>query len=321
MPWSDWIQSEPYERVTPARYAALTQSGNGVAGGSLDEVMADSASVLYSTTEAITTVYGQSVLSSANGASRAEDANDIGTPGAWHGGVIQTQSVSWFDTGNLDLATWREWFPDELFDLTEGVDYVVRPDRTGTEDDAFIQYEDGVGELEGWSGHSFGQVTSNAGTYEPRHATAKWRLLSPSPTVPAIPPVDGSVDAPPLVLTPSAGAPIAQILNATTVGGFTPGVSVDLTITGAVTEFAVLMVTDESSDIPFTDGDSYTHEWNVTGLMLSARALVRLPRWRYWVPGDSWVKLKNRGDGLGMSTKRLRGRGTSNQAGRLRGSY
>ena len=56
---------------------------------------------------------------------------------------------------------------------------------------------------------------------------------------------------------------------------------------------------------------------------IDASCDIALPRWRYWKPdtSPSWVRLLHRGDGLGMNTRRLRGRGSSHQAGRLRGSY
>lgn len=322
MPWSEWIQSDPYERGTFARYKAVTQSGNTAytGGESALDVISEAQSALYST-DAVTTVYGQ--LAGANpGASRSEgaspDLDDV-----WTGGVVQTQSVAWFDTGDLELATWREWFPPEFNDLTEDVDYGLRPDRTGSEDDAFIEYEDGVGEIDHWSAFASARIVANDASYDPpRHATVRWRLLSPAPAVPAVPPTGGSTSAPPMVLLPSAGSPVAEMLNVTLVG-FPSAIPVEAIVDGSVTEFAILMVTDESSDIPSSDptDSHYTHEWGATGLPAAAAAFVRLPRWRYWIPGSSHVRLLHRGDGLGMNPRRLRTGGNTHQSGRLRGSY
>jgi len=319
MPWSEWIQSDPYERGTLARYRMSTQTGaTNYTGGTIDEVVGDAESALYSgsSAEAETTVYGQ--LSGVNpGASRFENYTDSGTPGLWTGGIVQTQGVAWFDTDDLELATWREWFPNELYDLTEGVDYEVRPDRTGSEDDAFIEYEDGVGQVQGWTGFAPGRITSITGSFDGPHATVKWRLLSPPPAVPAIPDPFGSVTASPFALTPSDGTAIAQIVNATTTGS-SSGVPVNLSIAGPVSEFAVLIITDESSDIPFSGGDpgdsTYIHGWVGTGLIGSAGAYVRLPRWRYWKPGQLPLRQRQRDDGLALRGAPSWRRGTSRQA-------
>lgn len=320
MPWSEWIQSDPYERGTLARYRMVTQTGDtGLTGGTIDEVVGDAESVLYSTSspEAASTVYGQ-FAGASPGASRFESYTDDGTPGTWVGGIVQTQGVAWFDTDDLELATWREWFPPELGDLTEGVDYDLRPGKTGSEDDAFIEYEDGVGQVEGWTGFAPGRITSLSGSFDPpRHATARWRLLSPPPAVPAVPDPFGSVTASPLALTPADGTAIAQIVNATTTGS-SSGVPVELSIAGPVSEFAVLIITDESSDIPFSAGDPgsdfYSHGWTASGFIGSAGAYVRLPRWRYWKPGQIPLRQRQRDDGLALRGAPSWRRGTSRQA-------
>lgn len=317
MPWSEWIQSDPYERGTSARYRMLTQTGaTDYTGATLDEVVGEAESALYSTasTDTTCTVYGQS--SGVNpGASRSENYTSAGTPGLWTGGIVQNQGVAWFDTGDLELATWREWFPPEFNDLTEGVDYEVRPDRTGTEDDAFIQYEDGVGQVESWFAFASGRISAHSAGYEPKHATAKWRLLSPPPTVPAIPPTNGSVSATPLVLTPDAGAPITQLID-TTLVGFPSSTPVNAYVAGSVSEFAILMVTDESMDVPFAgEGvENYNHAWSVDGLPAAAAAYVRLPRWRYWKPGQLPLRQRQRDDGLALRGAPSWRKGTSRQA-------
>lgn len=319
MPWSEWIQSDPYERGTLARYRMVTQTGDtGLTGGTIDEVVGDAESALYSTSspEAETTVYGQ-LTGPSPGASRFENYTDSGTPGTWTGGIVQTQGVAWFDTDDLDLAGWREWFPPELGDLTEGTDYDVRPDRTGSEDDAFIEYEAGVGQIQGWTGFAPGRITSLTASFDGPHATAKWRLLSPPPAPPATPGPFDSESAPVLALLPSDGSPIAQIVNAT-VTGAPSGVPVELTIAGPVAEFAVLIITDESSDIPFSGGDpgdsSYIHGWTASGFISAAGAMVRLPRWRYWIPGQLPLRQRQRDDGLALRGAPSWRRGTSRQA-------
>lgn len=315
MPWSEWIQSDPYERGTSARYKAHTVSGTQVDGkANAAEALGESETMLYGTTDATTTVYGQSAGYSPS-ASRAEDAAFQLDSGDWSGIVQQNQSVVWFDTDDLELATWREWFPNELYDLTEGVDYEVRPDRTGSEDDAFIEYEDGVGQIQNWYAFASGRILIHNASYSPKHATAKWRLLSPPPAVPAIPPTSGSVSASPVVFTPSAGTPVAQILNTTLVGS-PSAVPVEVIIAGPVSEFAVLMITDESSDEPPTDPEiaAYGHEWVVSGLPSVAAAYVRLPRWRYWKPGQLPLRQRQRDDGLALRGAPSWRRGTSRQA-------
>lgn len=324
MPWSEWIQSDPYERGTSARYRMATQTGaTNYTGATLDEVAGDAESTLYSTatTETTCTVYGRSAGVNP-GASRSENYSSAGTGGVWTGGIVQTQGVAWFDTGDLELATWREWFPPEFNDLTEGVDYELRPDRTGTEDDAFIQYEDGVGQIESWFAFASGRISSHSASYEPKHATAKWRLLSPPPAVPAVPPVNGSVAAPPLAFTPDAGAPVTQIVNST-ISGFPSAIPVNVNVAGPVSEFAVLVVTDESMDTPFVvEGvESYSHEWSVIGLPAAAAAFVRLPRWRYWKPGELPLRQKQRDDGLALRGAPSWRQGSSRQASNRWRSY
>src|SRR5689334_21487310 len=107
MPWSEWIQSDPYERGTLARYKMTTKTGaTDYAVSTVEDAASEAEGGLYSasSTEAETTVYGE-LFSNDPGATRAESYSDTGTPGTWTGGIVQTQAVAWFDTGDLELAT------------------------------------------------------------------------------------------------------------------------------------------------------------------------------------------------------------------------
>jgi len=204
-------------------------------------------------------------------------------------------------TARPDWATFRNWFPSPLNDLTEGVDYVPRPDRTWADQDVYVEYGSGANQHQGWQmgaitipALSGGGVTGSLG-------------LELNTAVPSG--IDATIGVDDMAPFPSPGPAFVTWTEgaAFTVTPPDPGAALSFSIIPAITV----------GDVPF--GQYAIHVPAPQNIQL-----VRSPQWRYWIPGPdvpSHVRLLHRGDGLGMNPLRLRMGGTTNQAGRLRGSY
>lgn len=207
-----------------------------------------------------------------------------------------------------DWETFRNWFPAQLQALEYGVDYGPRPDRNeATDDDAYIEYEAGPNVDLGWSMPSveIQPLAVADDLSQPADGTGVGTLEVLATAYPS--------DAPG---TDIGTMPVGAVIRTVSVGEggtFTPDPP-------AFSSFSFVIATS-GIDIPVN-----THiGWGVTLSALPAQS-IRSPRWRYWIPEGAtptrtWVRLLHRGDGLGMSVKRLRGGADTHQAGRLRASY
>jgi hypothetical protein len=225
-------------------------------------------------------------------------------PGEYYVFASEQQAIAWWDLAVTGYPDWRNWFPPELDDLVEGVDYTVRPDRTVDDPDAYIEYEpDGVAEFLGWNGVGYVACNNplaadgtsvdlvlNVGFAKPAPGGNTWMTTGTHLTTLSTP---GNTQSP----TASLAAPV----------GLNTSVALAATLAAGGDTYATDPTWDYVSQFFHPDA-------NVT-------ALVRLPRWRYWKPSQPHVRMKQRGDGLGTSVRRMRGGGTTRQAGRLRGSW
>lgn len=316
MPWSDWIQSP---ETLSNRFANRSVS-TGASGLDVQATPGDAPTQLAS-------VRAQ--------AESGHDAHTEARPEGNSDAIVVQQQWSPVDVGNPALsvaqsnASWRivwyglrpgvdvrNMFPDPLSDLAYGVDYGPRPDRNEDEDlDAFVQYEDDglfilAAEIQGWEGDVTLEVANGTHDLSEPWDGAGRAYLSDIAALPAPPqlPTDTVID-PPILPTYGSGATVTTVSgpNGTTgAGAFT---------LGAGTTDVVLVT--EFDFTPFPDNASLYQADILTSATVAWRLLF--PRWRYWIPREPYVRLLHRGDGLGLSSRRLRQRGHTNQAGRLRG--
>lgn len=311
MPWSAWIQSPEEESTrSPVRSAATGSPGESVqmpSPGDAEAQISEAISDVTAGLDAITEMTSGVVDAEAQQGWAPFNVGGVDS-------VAQAQAIwaiHWY--GFSDDAT-RQMFPPELDGLEYGVDYGPRPDRDETSDvDAYIEYEDGLillqaADVQGWAGEvvltSLG-ASKDGTVFGTASGRASLRGDLPRPA-----------DLPPTILTSptlpgfGGGTTIATVTGpADTTGGGT------FSMSAGEMDFAVVVEPDFT--FPHDEGlynSAIRDTRNITVRLL-------YPRWRYWIPREPYVRLLHRGDGLGLSSNRLRQRGQTNQAGRLRGGY
>ena len=261
MPWSEWLQQPDYTQGFLNQYRlAINQQIDYLTG-----------------TNTTTGTPGPSV--GAAGASRS-----ISSAGVYDSATVDGRQYTVAPFWETD----RDWFPDPLYDLTEGVDYTVRPDRTGSEDDAYIQYEDGPNVRTGWNWIRAPKVTLAQGG-------SSW--------------VVEMVNGTNYVAGDNPGGPPASGLVFATGDGSTPVDTVLPSIpTPTADTFAIFgRLTDNSVESAFEV--QYP----------TPNILYRMPRWRYWVPGGPPpLRLRQRDDNLFLNAGRIRNRSSRQTTNRLR---
>ena len=322
MPWSDWITPDPtvvtggaspvvLNRYARAEFATLVDVnaevqnllGTLAAGGGLDQQGSGEQFV-----------YG-----------------DRADPSSIPRNVVQagiTQTLYAVEVGS-DVSTRREWFPSMLDGLEYGVDYDVRPDRTGSEDDAYVEYEsDGPNTLLGWRPWAM--------RFE--HSILADGTLNASPPDPPSIPIRFGIRAEPLAdtswqpygvgdeLFTLASFPGGPAGGYTNVGAqdvdVTLPVPVDclqLTLAAQPATMAGAAPTLTVADPPPLAGQASVSQLAQTVTLTSAPSYAyQMPRWRYWIPGDvSYpIRQKQRNDGLGRGV--VRARSTSSVQGSIR---
>lgn len=259
MPWSDWQDSEPYD-VGAARLAVRFQE--------------NAADGVYTTTGATTSIDAAGITRQVV-ADPPVDRND-------HDGMQYAEPVGWADE--------RNWFPDPLYGLEYGVQFGIRPDRTGSEDDAYVEYEDGTSTRTDWVITGTPQVTNNTG-FPTGGITWTWSLGVTTGTSYVL----GTGNP---IGYPGAGSVFATIDHTTPAGTALPSVpdmgqassffiSAQLDAVSLATDFQLLL----AAELP--------------------RPFFRAtqPRWRYWIPGEvapKPLRQRQRDDGLGLSPARWR---------------
>lgn len=309
MPWSEWVQADPYE--TPlevkARWQLTKQLG-------FDEPFPPNGDWLLYTEPGDTwigVVADQIALPSdaAVVPPVSLDPTDVSRVGAAGVGDAdpQTEHVHYIGTGNqlyvsLGLSTavveWRDEFPEALWTLTEGEDYEqIGVDAEGNA--VYVEYEDGDVELTdvadiritfGSSGAEF----NNSGDLHVIQSYLRVLGSSDMHWQQANPPDATYHDAASWQRLPGEAASNPEVT-------FDP--------TGYMTVDAPLMVllaNGYQPSIPFPAGSPPEAGTPLTGGSVSnptvqAAVMYRQPRFRYWIPGIPPLRLNQRDDDLGLS--------------------
>lgn len=304
MPWSDWIDNAD-EVWNVFDRAQVGTTSNGEASGphgtpastllpiARDQAMAFSGAISQPTSGAGAF---QSLL-------YQQYSDDFSSEGAG-ASAVRGIGIAYYNIDGYQRTT----FPALLYTLTYGVDYVENP-TTGD----IIEYEDGTFEVLpsdvlGWLAAGTLTVTAAGKLSGPLTFSGRSAVIDDAP-----PPTTVDID-PPITVTPGSGTTVAEVdgpAGTSATGSISLGAGVS----------SWRLLTEGFFDNFGDDPDLPTGKVEFAqGVKLS----VHLPRWRYWKPEPdvvSHVRLLHRGDGLGMSPRRLRTGGTTNQSGRLRGSY
>lgn len=314
MPWSEWIQ-------TPESLGNRFSNSDAATSANALEVQAapgDAATQLDSVrtrTQAGENASTDRGSFSAFNAQQQWQPHDLGNPSLSSAQATGSWLINWH--GLRPGQDMRQMFPDELFDLEYGVDYAPRPDRDEFSDpDAYIEYEDGLiymipDDIQGWEGSVTLTVAnaSHVDTAEPWDGAGRAYITDAATLAPPASSF-GPID-PPIVPNYGAGTTLVSVNgpnDTTATNSFTlPAGTTDVVVVG------------EFEFTPFPDADGiYSTDINMSRVV---KWRLLFPRWRYWIPREPYVRLLHRGDGLGLSSRRLRVRGNTNQAGRLRGGY
>jgi hypothetical protein len=249
-------------------------------------------------------------LTGAAGTPFLDDRQMIWEAALTESGPELAQGVSGIGTQFGLPAGWdddRDWFPDLLGGLTEGVDFGPRPDRTESDPDLYVQYQDGpnVATSTTLSTPRF-KVVNSVSTFGSQPFSVGFtpntsHFAGETGSWPGVGTVFGSGDA-------ELGAeedfqdefPTGSIYPATGVTSFT--IAAQLT----------------GSEPPATNPAG---EFAAVDLK-TPRPLLNFvtPQWRYWIPDTLLpLRIRQRGDGLSIETTRLRNRASRQTTNRLRG--
>lgn len=291
MPWSEWITPAPalgggelpggvlsghrgesvgFAAPEDAIGAARTAATAGTAEASSDRVIPLSAPAISDELAAIPP--GESL---------------------YFGTVGRQQAWRFYSATQAGIPDVRNWFPPEMDDLEYGVDYGPRPDRDeDTDEDAYVQYEDGDAVLLGWQGIATLNlsVSPDADVRSAEIvATIDWPMPLETPIIgEPVPTATSYYDE-------TGGVPVVSLTDGS--DGDTSG-PVDITayLTG-LDEFALFARTTGNPTVVL-DGDNYSSTWAATPFF-DVRALIQYPRFRYWIPGGILpLRQYPRNDGL-----------------------
>jgi len=195
-----------------------------------------------------------------------------------------------------DWASQRDWNPALLGTLRRGIDYGVRPDRTGSEQDAYVEYDAGDNVHVAWDTGRFA-----LDSIDPQHASAFTFDLGIAPNT-----VYAAPSAPTPI--PSVGTVFAsgdQSTAAHTVFAGPPDPTPAKSFTVSVEIPASSIVQADPAFMP---------QPTISGTYITPTMKVQPPRWRYWIPQEPPLRQRQRDDGLGLSgSPRWRG-GSSRQS-------
>jgi hypothetical protein len=289
MPWSEWITPDLTGGPNPLVKYSHTTSVSVVEGADLTSDVA-AAYALASTGDGDifqTAVYDRGVTRTTG--VRAVITSPTSVAGAGSATVNMQQVAYWYaKPDDALIAGQRDWFPDLLLGLTEGVDYAGRPDRSPDDDDYYVEYQSGIdAEFAGWLALAgitwFQDVPSTTASGRIAFAT------NPPPTE-TPPPFDSVFSAMPQI-EPQSGPAILSVS-----GGASGSTDFSASLEG-LTSFGIVSLPDA---LPPNDA-----EWAMNFPEWQVSAMVQLPPFRYWIPGgDTWLRNHQRDDGLGSNAPR-----------------
>ena len=291
MPWSPWITSAP----KPWLNALEKYQWNNATGSYVNDdahTAITNAYLAAASTPATTRVFGRFGLPS--GFQKPDLSGTFSpTAGTPFAEVYLDQLIRWYDLAAVgDYSGERDWHPDEFLTMTEGVDYIGRPDRTPFDDDYYMEYEPGVATFAGW--YALGSIG-----FDPAESLstslASARIALATAMAPEEPPLFGGTFAETPVLEPQTGPALV------TVTGGGSATSVDLAPgIGSLTAFGIAILTD-AEPWPLDEGAAVpTATWVVNNSVTVLGKLL-FPRWRYWMPDGGTYLWNVRSDGLGRN--------------------
>ncbi|MDR6861985.1 hypothetical protein [Phycicoccus sp. 3266] len=308
MPWSDWVDPgiRSYSVFGPIDtvVTVVEVDGQAAIGTPPDTLLAPLHPAAEAWSGATSSVEQRNAFE-ARAASEADLDAGNGNTGAF---VQRLVTTAMFDA--LRVRPERESFPWELNDLEYGVDYTEIP---GTSD--YVVWEDGntasqVSDFDSWDGYltlTITQATIGTDQLTDLHVLTSVQAANVAwPTEPYFEPND-----PVFTNTAFSGNVVLEFVGAA---------GLDNTAAFRTVERKMQVVTEVAhGSLPLVSEQVVGIAQTTFNISLH----MAPPRFRYWKPDTkkSWVRLLHRGDGLGVTPKRLRTGGATHQAGRLRGSY
>jgi hypothetical protein len=211
-----------------------------------------------------------------------------------YGPVETIEAALYFTVGDSWKAN-RDYLPNLLATLTEGVDYGIRPDRTEADRDAYVEYEDGdsaiTEEFKPLLRYESGSI--GGGPEAARDGDGLWELgYTANPTLP-VEESDGaefSVETWPALGTVFASGGV-EATNTSHSAEFPAGFS---------TANAIRVAATMSGTPPLVPPEGAPG----SAAAASARFTIgapsfryQMPRWRYWIPGAPPLRQFPRNDG------------------------
>lgn len=291
MPWSEWI--------TPAPALGGGELPGGVLSGHRGEVdgFATPEDAVAAARTAMTAGTAGSTSDRVIPLSAPAIANELAfiPPGEslYFAAAARQQAWRFYSAAQAGIPDVRDWFPPEMDDLEYGVDYGPRPDRDeDTDEDAYVQYEDGDAVLLGWQGAATMTLSVSPDT-DVRSAeivaTIDWPIPLETPIIGTpVPTATSYYDE-------TGGVPVLSIEDGSDGDSSGP---VDITAyLAGLDEFALFVRATGNPTVVLDDGE-YTSAWVATPF-LDVRALIQYPRFRYWIPGGILpLRQYPRNDGL-----------------------
>lgn len=263
MPWSEW-QDGPTRIESFQRYAAASLFYGGSLPPGWETYPADGE---QPTTEAL----------------------DVDSDLYGYGTVENTIIGLFFAVGD-GWKTARDWFPVALDSLEEGVDYGIRPGRTDSDDDAYIEYESStdntvVEEFKPILRYEGGGV--GGGPFGTTDGDGIWSMgYVANPTLPD--PHSGYREYT-VEQWPGLGSVFA------TDGVVPVGTSYSSAFPD-VAGLSTLLVSPKMTGSPPLFGSSEAASFTIG----SPSFRYQMPRWRYWIPRELPLRQKQRKDGLAL---------------------
>jgi hypothetical protein len=273
MGWSDWIISAPLYLIP--------------------DIVSYSESPLTPSSAVVVNDYLHAAQSTITWSTYAGAPFD-----AHRSGVVASPKLGW--------ESERDWYPSALFPLTEGVDFSVRPDRTPSDQDAYVQYEDGSGVSAGWDLSDLAVEWTNP-----------YGLGGPGTTI-SEPTSQLQVEMN-LGITPQpvGGTPIFPAIGSGTILGIYTAAYVNTTLgcadPGPASSVGLFVHDPNYATLPIApSGDAYSVTGSASWGFSKPVFISHIPRFRYWKLTSPPLRQLQRDDGLVGSTFR-HGGGTSRQ--------
>ena len=154
--WSAWITPDPTEFGSRGYSMAMETSDDGVSRGVPPVQVAYDEDVNLEIGRAVAAAreapYAIADTASVGGAVARVTGSKNNTWNPYTTGEAQVGQQLYTVAPLGDPLTYRDWFPNLLRSLTEGVDYAAIPGKDPLrDDDAYVEYESGANTIIGWA--------------------------------------------------------------------------------------------------------------------------------------------------------------------------